>query len=53
VVAGGEDIRVFAFALMDTRFHLVLRHGRTMLTHFMRRLLTGYSVSCNRRHQRR
>jgi putative transposase len=40
-LAGKEDVRVFAFALMATHFHLVLRRGRATLAHFMRRLLTG------------
>src|SRR5450756_354991 len=51
-LAGEEDVSVFAYVLMDNHFHLVLRRGRTTLAQFMRRLLTGYSVSFNRRHRR-
>jgi REP element-mobilizing transposase RayT len=40
-LAGEEDVSVVVFVLMATRFHLLLRRGRTTLAHFMRRLLTG------------
>jgi REP element-mobilizing transposase RayT len=33
-------------------FHLLLRTGRTPIATVMRRLLTGYAVSHNRRHRR-
>lgn len=47
-----SDITLFAYALMDNHFHLVLRRGASTLGLFMRRLLTGYAVSFNRRHDR-
>jgi hypothetical protein len=37
-LAGEEDVRVFAYVLMNSQFHLVLRRGRKTLAHFMRRL---------------
>jgi hypothetical protein len=33
-------------------FHLLPMPTTTSLSHFMRRLLTGYALSCNRRHKR-
>ena len=46
------DITLFAYVLMDNHFHLVLRRDATRLGQFMQRLLTGYSVTFNRRHRR-
>ena len=42
----------FAWALLPNHFHLLLRTGRVPLATVMRRLLTGYAVSCNLRHHR-
>jgi putative transposase len=42
----------FAWALIPNHFHLLLRCHRTELSRFMRRLLTGYAISFNRRHRR-
>jgi putative transposase len=42
----------FAWALMPNHFHLLLRTGLTPISTVMRRLLTGYAVSFNRRHRR-
>jgi putative transposase len=42
----------FAWALMDNHVHLLLRPRKTTLGQFMRRLLTGYAVVFNLRHQR-
>lgn len=42
----------FAWALIPNHFHLLLRCNRRKLSHFMRRLLTGYAVTFNRRHDR-
>jgi len=43
---------VYAWALMDNHFHLLLRTGTSSLSDSMRRLLTGYVVNYNRRHKR-
>jgi putative transposase len=43
---------VYAWALMPNHFHLLARSGRESLPFSMRRLLTGYVVNFNRRHQR-
>ena len=42
----------YAWALLPNHFHLLLRTGTTTITTVMRRLLTGYAVSFNRRHRR-
>ena len=52
VLSGEEEVRVFAFALMDNHFHLVVQRGQRPLGSLMRRLLTGYSGTFNRRHRR-
>jgi putative transposase len=41
-----------AWALIPNHFHLLLKTGRDPLATVMRRLLTGYAVSFNRRHRR-
>jgi REP element-mobilizing transposase RayT len=42
----------FAWALIPNHAHILLRSGQTPLATVMRRLLTGYAVSYNRRHRR-
>ena len=42
----------FAWALIPNHFHLLLRTGLVPIATLMRRLLTGYAVSFNRRHRR-
>jgi REP element-mobilizing transposase RayT len=42
----------YAWALMSTHAHLLLRTGSVAIAAIMRRLLTGYAVSFNRRHRR-
>ncbi|HOP40769.1 MAG TPA: transposase, partial [Geobacteraceae bacterium] len=42
----------FAWALLDSHFHLLLQPRIVKLAHFMRRLLTGYAVVFNLRHER-
>lgn len=41
-----------AWALMRNHFHLLLRPRAAKLSTFMRRLLTGYAVTFNKRHRR-
>jgi len=41
-----------AFALLSNHVHLLIRTGIAPVTSLMRRLLTGYAVSFNRRHKR-
>jgi len=42
----------FAWALLQNHFHLLLRTSQVKLATFMRRLLTGYAVVFNLRHER-
>ncbi|ABA89032.1 transposase of ISPca5, Y1_Tnp domain-containing [Syntrophotalea carbinolica DSM 2380] len=42
----------YAWALIPNHFHLLLRCNRMELSRFMRRLLTGYAVYFNLRHNR-
>ncbi len=42
----------YAWALIPNHFHLLLKPNVCDLKHFMRRLLTGYAVNFNKRHQR-
>ena len=42
----------FAWTLIPNHVHLLLRTGPVPLGKMMRRLLTGYAVRFNRRHQR-
>jgi REP element-mobilizing transposase RayT len=44
-----SDTPCFAWALISNHLHLLLRTGTTTLATVMRRLLTGYAVSFNRR----
>jgi putative transposase len=37
---------------MPNHFHLLLRTGRVSIAQVMRRLLTGYAITYNRRHRR-
>ena len=42
----------YAWALIPNHFHLLLRTGNVPVATVMRRLLTGYAVTYNRRHTR-
>jgi putative transposase len=42
----------YAWALIPNHFHLLLRTGSAPVATVMRRLLTGYAISHNRRHRR-
>lgn len=45
-------VRCYAWALLSNHFHLLLMPTATPLSYFMRRLLTGYAISFNRRNNR-
>jgi len=51
VFTGGKTV-VYAWALMPNHVHLLVRTGVEPLSRVMRRILTGYAVSFNRRHKR-
>ena len=42
----------FAWALIHNHFHLLLKTGLVPIATVMRRLLTGYAISYNKRHRR-
>ena len=42
----------YGWALIPNHFHLLLKTGKEPITQTMRRLLTGYAVTFNRRHRR-
>jgi REP element-mobilizing transposase RayT len=42
----------YAWALVPNHFHLLLKTGNVPVAAVMRRLLTGYAINFNRRHQR-
>ncbi|WP_025321392.1 transposase [Deferrisoma camini] len=44
---------LLAWCLMSNHFHLLIRPHEVLLAPIMRRLMTGYAVWHNRRHQRR
>ncbi|MFZ3045196.1 MAG: transposase [Desulfatirhabdiaceae bacterium] len=47
-----SQTQCYAWALIPNHFHFLVRTGLTPLSIVMRRLMTGYAVSFNRRHRR-
>ena len=45
-------MQIYAWALLTNHAHLLVRSGPRGLPTFMRRLLTGYAITYNRRHRR-
>jgi REP element-mobilizing transposase RayT len=43
---------IYAWALMTNHAHILMRSAKIGLSGYMRRLLTGYAISYNRRHRR-
>ncbi|MBW2143702.1 MAG: transposase [Deltaproteobacteria bacterium] len=43
---------VYSWSLMTNHAHILLKSGPQGLSHFMRRLLTGYAITYNLRHRR-
>lgn len=52
-VVSATGCQILAWALLPNHFHLLVRTGPRPLSTFMRRVLTGYAGSFNRRHRRR
>ncbi|MEK7232460.1 MAG: transposase [Elusimicrobiota bacterium] len=50
--AGDAAAVVLAYCLMGNHFHLAIKVGETPLSVIIQRLLTGYSMTFNRRHER-
>ena len=51
-IVSGSGTQGFAWALIPNYFHILLRTGDVPIATVLRRLLTGYAVSFNRRHRR-
>jgi putative transposase len=51
-VLNETQTQCYAWALIPNHFHLLLRTGKTPLSKVMRRLMTGYAVTFNKRHKR-
>ena len=47
-----EALKVYAWTLIPNHFHLLARTGNRPIFASMRKILTGYVVRFNRRHQR-
>jgi putative transposase len=47
-----SGIKCYAWAVLENHFHLLLRSETVSISTLMRRLLTGYAVSHNLRHER-
>ncbi len=45
-------LMAYAWSLMESHFHLLVRTGQQPLSKSMRKLLTGYVINFNRRHRR-
>ena len=51
-VAAESETTIYAWALLPNHAHVLMRSGPFGISKFMRRLLTGYAVYYNRRHDR-
>ena len=51
-LSAGTKTGIYGWALMTNHAHILLRSAEIGLSSFMRRLLTGYAISYNRRHRR-
>ncbi|MEW6088013.1 MAG: transposase [bacterium] len=47
-----SDAKIYAWVLMSNHAHLLIKIGKKPLSDIMRRLLTGYAISYNKRHKR-
>ena len=45
------EMRIHAYCLMDTHFHLLIESRKSNLSEFMRRLLTAYTVWFHKKHR--
>ena len=52
-VALESETTIYAWALLPNHAHVLVRSGPLGISKFMRRLLTGYAVYYNRRHERK
>jgi len=52
VILEETQTQCYAWALIPNHFHILLRTGPTPVSKVMRRLMTGYAVTFNKRHKR-
>jgi putative transposase len=52
IVLDESQTQCYAWSLLPNHFHLLLRTSQTPLSKVMRRLMTGYAVTFNRRYKR-
>ncbi|MGV7222772.1 MAG: transposase [Nitrospinales bacterium] len=52
VIVSESETGFYGWALMTNHVHMILKTGLSPMATVMRRLLTGYAVSFNRRHRR-
>jgi REP element-mobilizing transposase RayT len=52
IILEETQTQCYAWSLIPNHFHLLLRTGPTPLSKVMRRLMTGYAVTFNKRHKR-
>lgn len=45
-------VTIYAWSLLSNHAHILLKSGQAGLSHYMRRFLTGYAITYNRRHNR-
>jgi len=48
-----SSLQVYAWCILSNHFHLLIQTGKTSISEFMRRFLTGYAVNYNKRHKRK
>ena len=46
------DIKLYAWCIMSNHTHILLQTGKFRLANFMRKVLTGFAMSYNKRHGR-
>jgi putative transposase len=51
-IASDTKTAIYAWALMTNHAHILLRSGQKGVSTFMRRFLTGYAITYNKRHSR-
>lgn len=51
-LASVSDTEIYAWAIMDNHVHLLLKSGPHGLSSYMRKLLTSYAITYNKRHKR-
>lgn len=45
-------VTIYAWSLLPNHAHILLKSGQAGLSHYMRRFLTGYAITYNKRHNR-